>query len=129
MMFRITQLFCESTNRARIFTITALLGLANAMGSPWLDATPKAKSAAGESADTKVFDKQVRPFLVRHCLACHGPEKAKANLRLDRLTPDFVNESSRERWQLILKRVKTGEMPPKSKPRPSEQEIGGLSAW
>ena len=29
------------------------------------------------------FEKQVRPLLVQHCLACHGPEKQKANLRLD----------------------------------------------
>jgi cytochrome c553 len=29
------------------------------------------------------FEKQVRPLLVQHCIACHGPTKQKAGLRLD----------------------------------------------
>ncbi|MGV3533334.1 MAG: PSD1 and planctomycete cytochrome C domain-containing protein, partial [Chthoniobacteraceae bacterium] len=29
------------------------------------------------------FEKQVRPVLAEHCYSCHGPEKQKAELRLD----------------------------------------------
>ncbi len=29
------------------------------------------------------FEKRVRPLLVEHCLACHGPEKQQGGLRLD----------------------------------------------
>lgn len=42
------------------------------------------------------YDKLVRPFLVRHCLECHGVEKPKGDLRLDRLSSDFADEASRE---------------------------------
>jgi hypothetical protein len=38
--------------------------------------------ATAASAD-EYFEKHVRPLLVRHCLACHGPAKPKAGLRLD----------------------------------------------
>jgi len=31
----------------------------------------------------ETFEKQVRPLLVQHCIGWHGPEKQKANLRLD----------------------------------------------
>lgn len=30
------------------------------------------------------FDRDVRPILVKHCLACHGPDKQRGGLRLDR---------------------------------------------
>ena len=30
------------------------------------------------------FDRDVRPLFVQHCYACHGPDKQKGGLRLDR---------------------------------------------
>ena len=72
---------------------------------------------------------QVRPFLARHCLECHGAEKSKGDLRLDRLSLDFADESGRKQWLAVLKRVKADEMPPKSKPRPPEQEVQALTGW
>ena len=37
--------------------------------------------AAGRRVE---FDRDVRPLLVKHCLACHGPDKQRGGLRLDR---------------------------------------------
>src|SRR5437660_172954 len=68
------------------------------------------------------YKDQVRPFLARHCLECHGGQKPKGDLRLDQLAADFAGAANREKWLAVLKRVKAGEMPPKSKPRPSEKE-------
>jgi hypothetical protein len=50
-------------------------------------------------------------------------------LALDRLTPDFADPAGRKQWLTILKRVKSGEMPPKSKPRPPEDKVLGLIGW
>ncbi|HEV8606212.1 MAG TPA: c-type cytochrome domain-containing protein, partial [Tepidisphaeraceae bacterium] len=37
------------------------------------------------SADSRIdFDQQIRPILQRSCIKCHGPEKQKGGLRLDR---------------------------------------------
>lgn len=33
--------------------------------------------------DAELFEKKIRPILVTSCIPCHGPEKAKAGLRLD----------------------------------------------
>jgi mono/diheme cytochrome c family protein len=82
-----------------------------------------------QGPDDRQYDDQVRPILARHCLGCHGTEKPKGDFRLDRLSPDFADEATRERWRAVLKRVKAGEMPPKSKPRPAEQEVRLLSDW
>ncbi len=80
-------------------------------------------------APAKTHDEQVKSFLVKHCLECHGIEKPKGDLRLDRLSPEFADEASRERWLTVLKRVKAGEMPPKAKPRPAEKEVQALTEW
>src|SRR5262245_13794554 len=79
--------------------------------------------AAGpvDKADAKVYDRQIRPFLARHCLECHGGEKPKGDFRLDRLAPDFADATNRGQWQNVVKRLAAGEMPPKPRPRPPEQ--------
>ena len=30
------------------------------------------------------FDRDVKPIFAKHCVSCHGPEKQKSGLRLDR---------------------------------------------
>src|SRR5262245_57698992 len=81
-----------------------------------------------ERAD-KSFDDQVRPFLARHCLECHGAEKPKGDLRLDRLAPDFAQAANSDKWQAVLKRLKAGEMPPKAKPRPADKDVQLVAEW
>src|SRR5262245_8005740 len=73
-------------------------------------------------ADVKHYEDRVHPFFTRHCLECHGAEKPKGDFRVDRLTPDFAAPAARERWLAVEQRLRAGEMPPKSKPRPPETE-------
>ncbi len=115
--------------RWRAYGAMALFVLGIALWHYRLGSTPKAQSAPGDKVEVKIYDQQIRPFFVRHCLGCHGPEKTKGNLRLDRLPPDFAIEAGRQRWQEVLKRVKAGEMPPKSQPRPTNQEVLALANW
>jgi hypothetical protein len=81
--------------------------------------------------DPTHFKSKVQPVLVAHCYSCHSPDakKAKGDFRIDRLAPDFANAHSREGWLEVLKRVKAKEMPPKSKPQPTEQETQILMEW
>jgi hypothetical protein len=79
--------------------------------------------------DAQRYDDQVRPFLARHCLSCHGIDKPKGDFRLDRLSPDFADRARRDGWLTVLKRIEAGEMPPKSKPRPPANEVRALADW
>jgi hypothetical protein len=79
--------------------------------------------------DAKRFDDLAGPFIARHCAECHGGKKPKGDLRLDRLSQDFADPASRERWLTVLKRLEAGEMPPKSKPRPPQEEVRALCDW
>jgi mono/diheme cytochrome c family protein len=76
------------------------------------------------------FERTVRPILVSHCYSCHSQqaEKLKGNLRLDKLPLDFDGES-RETWTNVFDRVKSGEMPPKAKPRLTAKESQTVLDW
>ena len=64
------------------------------------------------------LDATANAFIKEHCLRCHGPEKAKGDLRLDQLDTDFAKPSVFERWREVVARTQSGEMPPKKEPRP-----------
>ncbi|NBR84736.1 MAG: DUF1592 domain-containing protein [Proteobacteria bacterium] len=64
------------------------------------------------------LDASTIKFINDHCLRCHGPEKAKGDLRLDQLETDLSKPSVFERWREVVARTQSGEMPPKKEPRP-----------
>jgi hypothetical protein len=83
----------------------------------------------------------VQPILVQRCGSCHGPEKQKAELRLDSLEgllkgghsgPALVAGKPGE--SLIIKRLllpvsDEDHMPPDGKPQPASAEITILQWW
>lgn len=62
-------------------------------------------------------------FLKKHCVRCHGPEKEKGDLRIDRLSRDFHQATDTHHWAEILEAVNSGNMPPKKEKRPTQDEI------
>ncbi|HLW68405.1 MAG TPA: DUF1592 domain-containing protein [Gemmataceae bacterium] len=80
-------------------------------------------------ADDNTFKEKAQPFFAQHCQECHKGTKPKGDFHLDRLPPDFDDPENRERWLNVQKRLQTGEMPPKEKPRPPQAEIRALNDW
>ncbi len=68
-------------------------------------------------------------FLDAHCVKCHSGEKPKGKWRVDELSADFADAKSRARWEKVLEQIESGEMPPKSKPRPPEKDARALIDW
>ena len=62
-------------------------------------------------------------FLDNHCIRCHGPEKEKGDLRIDRLSRDFKLGADTHHWAEMMEQVNSGEMPPKKEKRPTQEEI------
>jgi hypothetical protein len=79
--------------------------------------------AAAESAP------DVRAFLTKHCVDCHGADQPKAGLRLDTLTVDVAKPEQARAWTKILDRIESGEMPPKDSPRPPQAEQVDVTQW
>lgn len=63
----------------------------------------------------------LQPFLERHCLSCHGPDKQKGDVRLDTLGP-VADPAAQETWKTVLDMVALGEMPPAEEPQPARSE-------
>ncbi|HAB14245.1 MAG TPA: hypothetical protein DCE47_21385 [Planctomycetaceae bacterium] len=111
----------------RTLTITGILLLL---------ASASSIEAADDNRD--LFESRIRPLLIKHCLACHGPKKQESGLRLDSragwarggergtsIVPGKVRDS------LLLKAVSHSDpslkMPPAGKL--STNEIADLTKW
>ena len=66
-------------------------------------------------------DPTVAAVLKTYCISCHGGDKPKADLALDKLTPDFARNA--EPWKVVHDRLSDGSMSPKGKPRPTASEF------
>lgn len=75
------------------------------------------------------FEKSVGPFLAKHCAECHNAKNPKGDLDLATLDPDMKATTSGARWAMVVEKLANGEMPPKSKPRPSDAELVAVGQW
>lgn len=82
---------------------------------------------AATSADPDGFRARVAPFLKQHCLSCHGPEKQKSQLRLDRLAGHRAGDT--HLWTQVHEKLSTGEMPPEERTKPTEAEKRQVLEW
>ena len=76
----------------------------------------------GLLADTPSFDGTAKPFFARYCTGCHGFEKQKADLNLERFDASAELYKERELWETVRDLVVEREMPPEEKKQPSEEE-------
>ena len=75
------------------------------------------------------FEKVVAPLFGKYCLRCHDAKKQKGEFRLDTLARDFGTQQTAERWAEVLFRINSGEMPPKTEPQPTAEELGKVTEW
>jgi len=69
------------------------------------------------------FREQVRPLLKVYCYSCHGPELQAANLRVDNLSADLIeNRRDAGTWNNVLNKLRRGEMPPEGLPQPEPEQ-------
>lgn len=69
-----------------------------------------------------------KAFLAAHCHECHDSSLAEGGLNLEQLAFDLSQSKTFEIWEVIHDRVRDGEMPPKKKQRPPQEELSGFLA-
>ena len=73
------------------------------------------------------FQKDIVPFLHKHCYDCHDAELEKGHLNLEAFKDDTRFFRDQRVWREVVNQVTSGEMPPaKKKVRPTAAEIEGL---
>ncbi len=103
-----------------LFFVGLLLATCIAAGSRRLtNAGPLDPPAEKKSS----FAADVAPFLVKNCFACHGNGKTRGDLALDKFKTDESIQKDRKVWENVLHMVRSGEMPPKEKPRPAAKDV------
>jgi hypothetical protein len=70
-------------------------------------------------AKDDAFKKQIQPILQQYCYDCHGNGKSKGDLTLDKYKTLESIRADRKIWELVLRNIKSGEMPPEKKPQPT----------
>ncbi len=65
-------------------------------------------------------------FLEKHCIRCHGPQKEKGDVRVDRLSRNFKSGLDSHHWAEIIEQVSSGAMPPKKELQPTQAEIAAF---
>ncbi len=72
---------------------------------------------------------RVAPLFQKHCHKCHGTEKAKGKLRIDKLNPDLVKGNDGDHWRDVLDRLNFGDMPPATEPALKKEDRELMAAW
>ena len=73
------------------------------------------------------FEDEVRPIIQKTCLACHNDEHAEGGLNFKLLDRADSVISERADWDMILRRLRAGEMPPPTVQKPAE--LPGMIAF
>jgi len=71
---------------------------------------------------------QVQATLKQYCITCHNQRAKTGNLELD--TKDLTRlEGDAAAWESVVRKLRTGMMPPKTAPRPDRATLDGVAAW
>jgi hypothetical protein len=118
---------------AGLMVWTAALGLAQ-QGQRSAAARPVARAVPGPvviltPASTEGFEKVVKPFLAANCTSCHGNEEHKRDLNFEVLTSVQSLIDDRDRWDLVVQKLRDREMPPDDEPQPAEHQRQAVAGW
>lgn len=115
---------------------------------PWRTAQGAAEATGNDLApgggiheSPTIYHALIQPVFDQYCVGCHGPDKAKAHLRLD--GPEHVwrggdsgavIEPGQGARSLLIKRLRLPlssdeHMPPEGKPQPRADQIALLEWW
>jgi mono/diheme cytochrome c family protein len=111
-----------------LFILIGLLPLGTLIDNP-TKGIERPATAPGESFH---YGHDIAPLLNTYCVKCHSGDKPKGDLRLDFKDETAVREQldkDREFWQRVAENVRSGEMPPKKKPQPSDRERLVITQW
>ena len=92
-------------------------------------APAKSVAVAAAQVDEKLFTDKIQPFLKTHCLTCHNDDKLAGDISLAKFTSHASALKDRKLWGAAAEVLRAKEMPPKSRPQPTEAERAAFLDW
>lgn len=74
-------------------------------------------------------DKDVFAFVKKNCIACHNSTVTSGDVNLTAFRDVKAFDESRETWERVVSKLKTGEMPPPGSPAPPKTEVAAVTKW
>ncbi|MEP7304876.1 MAG: DUF1592 domain-containing protein [Acidobacteriota bacterium] len=102
----------------------AITWAAAAVSSLPLAAAPQARQTALDTLPVSAH----RAVLDRYCVTCHNQRTKTAGLALDGMSLAAVPDGA-EVWEKVIKKVRSGAMPPQGAPRPDDAASQALVGW
>lgn len=75
------------------------------------------------------FNQQIRPFLRKHCIDCHGTTDPEAKLDLSHFRSMANVTAGHGIWKTVLDRLQAGEMPPPDADQPLPASRKAVIDW
>ena len=96
--------------------------------SPPETAPPRVTAQALASGGALASASSARRSIDRYCLTCHDERLETAGLRLDLIDVANVTESA-EVLEKVVRKLRTGTMPPANMPQPSAEARSAMVSW
>jgi hypothetical protein len=91
---------------------------------------PAPPPAATAAALEQTFRTTALPFIQTYCVSCHGGAKPKSDLDLSTFTTLESVAKDHKRWELVLDRLRAGDMPPETaKQQPAKELRREVTQW
>jgi mono/diheme cytochrome c family protein len=81
------------------------------------------------SGQADAFDTDVRPILAGTCANCHNTQLASGGMSVAELMTAQSLTERREVWEKILARLRAGDMPPATVPRPDPARLAAMTSY
>jgi mono/diheme cytochrome c family protein len=111
----------------RMRWLCGTLGVAFLLSAPefsFCQATPE----SGGSRPGATPNTNYRAVLNRYCVTCHSEKLKTAGLMLDKMDVERVTENA-EVWEKVIRKLRTGAMPPAGMPRPDKPTYDSLAGY
>src|SRR5579864_5494536 len=83
-------------------------------------------AATASMCAAATFESAVQPVLGTTCKLCHNDRTASGGLNITPFLAPGSIADQRDGWEVILSKIRSGEMPPKGVPRPPATQMDAL---
>ncbi len=85
-------------------------------------------AAAPGAANTSIEPTRAQAIVKNYCVGCHNAKVKTGGVTLDAVSATGVGAGA-DTWEKVLRKVRTGEMPPLGLPRPDAPSTAGFTSW